>query len=260
MISVQRILEKPGQITLTTAEYLGDYFLFLSRFIAHMFSNRFRTGLFFRQMEFVGNRSLSLVVIAGAFVGAVIGLQLGIILRLFNAEGMVGGATGASLSLELAPVICSFIVTGRAGAASAAEIATMRVSEQIDAMESMGVDSLSYLVAPRVLATMVMMPVLYFVFLFLGLLGCFSFAKFFFNIDTAVFLDQLNWIVDMTDITNGLVKSFFFGVIFSTISCYFGFHAKGGAKGVGEATTTSVVASLLTILIFDFIITYIQVT
>ncbi len=258
LFMILRLVSKVGSSTLFSLHYLGDYVIFIQKFFFKTFQNRFRFLLFLKQMEFVGNRSVLLVSISGSFVGAVIGLQLGVLLRMFNAEGIVGAATGRSLALELAPVMSAFIVTGRAGAASAAEIATMRVSEQIDAMESMGVDSFSYLVVPRVLASLIMTPILYTIFLILGIVGCFIFAKIFFQVDSQTFFQQMKWRLDFSYFVNGAVKAFFFGFIFSTIACYFGYHASGGAKGVGEATTASVVASLLLILVCDFIITFFQ--
>ncbi|MBX9837321.1 MAG: ABC transporter permease, partial [Silvanigrellaceae bacterium] len=188
-----------------------------------------------------------------------LGLQLGVIFRLFSAEGLMGAATGKSLALELGPVMCGFIVIGRAGAAMAAEIATMRVNEQIDAMEAMGVNPISYLVVPRVIASTLMMPLLAGIFLFVGIIGCYLVAVVFYRVDTMTFMQQLKWIVYWSDVVKGLVKATVFGFIFSSIACYKGFKAKGGAKGVGEATTSAVVAGLLSILVGDFIITLFQV-
>jgi phospholipid/cholesterol/gamma-HCH transport system permease protein len=216
-------------------------------------------SLIFRQLDFVGNQSALIICIAASFVGSVLGLQLGVIFRLFSAEGLIGAATGKSLALELAPVMAGFIVTGRAGAAMAAEIATMRVNEQIDAMEAMGVNPMSYLVVPRVVASVIMMPLLTAVFLFVGVVGCYFVAITMYQVDNMTFMQQLKWIVEWKDVVKGLIKAFCFGFIFSSIACYRGFLARGGAKGVGEATTKAVVASLLTILLGDLIITLFQV-
>ncbi len=215
--------------------------------------------LIFRQLEFVGNKSSLIIFIASLFVGAVLGLQLGVIFKLFSAEGLMGAATGKSLAIELGPVMCGFIVTGRAGAAMAAEIATMRVNEQIDAMEAMGINPISYLVVPRVIASLLMMPLLSGIFLFVGVVGCYFVALTFYQVDTLTFMRQLKWIVEWQDVIKGLEKAAVFGFIFSSIACYKGFRAKGGAKGVGEATTIAVVNSLLSLLIADFIITLFQV-
>jgi len=236
----------------------GRFTLLLQEVFFWMVRPPLRIQLIFKQFEFVGNKSLSIVTLSSLFTGAVLGLQIGKIFGIFKAEGLMGAATGKALALELAPVMCGFIVTGRAGAAMAAEIATMRVNEQLDAMEAMGVSPVSYLIVPRVIASTLMMPLLAAIFLFLGLIGCYILGMIMFKVDTSVFVSQLQWLVWVSDIQKGLVKALVFGFILSTIACYKGFYARGGAKGVGEATTQAVVASLLTILIVDFFISLVQ--
>lgn len=253
------LLENVGQFTKRSIGSFGNFVFFLRDFFIHTFSPPFRISLIFRQLEFVGNKSALIIIIAAIFVGSVLGLQLGVIFRLFSAEGLIGAATGKSLALELGPVMSGFIVTGRAGAAMAAEIATMRVNEQIDAMEAMGVNPIGYLIVPRVLASIVMMPLLAGVFLFIGVVGCYFVSVGMYQVDNMTFMQQLKWIVQWKDVVKGLVKAFFFGFIFSSIACYKGFLARGGAKGVGEATTDAVVIALLAILLGDFIITLFQV-
>ena len=237
---------------------MGRFTLLVQQFFFWLFRPPFRIKLIFRQLEFVGNKSLSIILLSSFFTGAVLGLQLGKIFGLFRAEGLLGAATGKSLALELGPVMCGFIVTGRAGAAMAAEIATMRVNEQLDAMEAMGVDPVSYLIVPRVVATTIMLPILTGVFVAVGIVGCYIVGQVIFRVDNQVFLSQLQQYVWVSDIRKGLFKAMIFGFLLSSIACYRGYFAKGGAKGVGEATTNAVVTSLLTILIVDFFITYIQ--
>ena len=254
-----QLLGMLGKINLLGVNDLGRLLIFTYETCRWIFSRPFRVNLIFRQLEFVGNKSSLIIVIAALFVGAVLGLQLGVIFRLFSAEGLMGAATGKSLAIELGPVMCGFIVVGRAGAAMAAEIATMRVNEQIDAMEAMGVNPISYLVVPRVLASIIMMPILAGLFLFVGVIGCYFIAILLYHVDTMTFMQQLRWIVHWDDVVKGLQKAAYFGFIFSIIACYKGFSAKGGAKGVGQATTVAVVNSLLGILVADFLITLIQV-
>ena len=236
----------------------GRYGIFVSNVFYWLFRRPIRFKLIFRQLEFVGNKSLGIIFLSALFTGAVLGLQIGKIFGIFKAEGLMGATTGKALALELGPVMCGFIVTGRAGAAMAAEIGTMRVNEQLDAMEAMGVDPVSYLVVPRVIGSVVMMPVLAAIFLFLGVLGCYILGNSLFHLDTKIFMENVRWLVWTSDIRKGLFKAAVFGFILSSIACYKGYHAKGGAKGVGEATTEAVVASLLAILIVDFFITYVQ--
>lgn len=237
---------------------MGRYTLLVKDFLYWVVHPPVRLRLISRQLEFVGNKSFNIILLSSVFTGAVLGLQLGKIFGLFRAEGIMGAATGKALALELGPVMCGFIVTGRAGAAMAAEIATMRVNEQIDAMEAMGVDPVSYLIVPRVVASILMMPVLAGIFITLGILGCYVVGQALFGVDNQVFLSQLQQLVWVSDIRKGLFKATVFGFILSSIACYRGYHARGGAKGVGEATTQAVVTSLLAILIVDFFITYFQ--
>lgn len=237
---------------------LGRYSLLLKSVTTWMFRPPLRTRLIFKQLEFVGNKSVPIVALASLFTGAVLALQIGKIFQIFKAEGMMGAAVGKALALELGPVMCGFIVTGRAGAAMAAEIGTMRVNEQIDAMEAMGVDPVSYLIVPRAIASVIMLPIVTVLFDFLGVFGSFIVGRVMFDVDTQVFMQKLEWLVNWDDITKGMLKAACFGFVFSTIACYKGYYAKGGAKGVGEATTQAVVAGLLMILVVDFFISLIQ--
>jgi phospholipid/cholesterol/gamma-HCH transport system permease protein len=258
MEALLNLLENIGYYVRNFVQSFGKYGVLVKEITVFAFKPPFRIKLIFKQLEFVGNKSLNIVFLSSLFTGAVLGLQVGKIFGLFRAEGLMGAATGKSLALELAPVMCGFIVTGRAGAAMAAEIATMRVNEQLDAMESMGVHPVSYLMVPRVIAGMLMMPILTGIFLTLGILGCYIVGQTMFKVDNQVFLTQLKALVWVSDIRKGLFKSFVFGFILTSIACYRGYNAKGGAKGVGEATTNAVVTSLLAILISDFFITLLQ--
>ena len=253
-----RSIETLGGVVRGRVIGLGRFTLLLREIFFWVIRPPFRVQLLFRQFEFVGNKSLSIVTLSSLFTGAVLGLQIGKIFGIFRAEGLMGAATGKAMALELAPVMCGFIVTGRAGAAMAAEIATMRVNEQLDAMEAMGVSPVSYLIVPRVIASTLMMPLLTAIFLSLGLVGCYILGLIMFRIDTSVFIANLKWLVWVSDVQKGMIKSLVFGFIIATIACYKGFYARGGAKGVGDATTQAVVSSLLTILIVDFFISLVQ--
>ena len=169
---------------------------------------------------------------------------------------MIGAAAGYALSKELAPVIGSFLVTARSGSSMAAEIATMRVNEQIDAMRVMAVNPYNYLVAPRIWASVAMMPLLTMIFIISGVFCSFVIGVVIYDVDLAVFFDKIQWIVKPRHLWEGGKKAMIFGLIFSSVGCYKGFFARGGAKGVGRATTEAVVISLVTILIVDFFISY----
>lgn len=210
-------------------------------------------------MEFIGNQSLLIIMISGFFLGAVFSLQIGSIFTIFGAQGMLGAASGKALSRELSPLVTGFLIAGRGGAAITAEIGTMKVNEQVDAMEAMGVNPVSYLVVPRFVAGVLMVPMLVGIFNFTGQLGSFVVGIFQFDVDQGVFFRKLVDIVHMRDIWSGMQKAVVFGGVISLIACRYGLYASGGAKGVGVATTNSVVTTLLVILGIDFLITYLQI-
>jgi phospholipid/cholesterol/gamma-HCH transport system permease protein len=153
-------------------------------------------------------------------------------------------------------VFTAFLVTGRAGSAMAAEIGSMRVGEQLDALRVMSISPRSYLVMPRVLASVFMLPLLSGIFLLVGMTAAMLVAIFFFQVPSAIFLDKVAWVCKWTDLVIGLQKAAFFGLAYSTISCFFGFYTSGGAEGVGRATTRSVVVSLFIVILADFVLSY----
>jgi len=240
-------------------ESFGAFIIFSVAAFRAAFSRPWRRRLVLQHMEFIGYQSLGIVLISGFFIGAVFSLQIGHIFRIFGAQAMLGAATGKSLSRELSPLVTGFLLAGRAGAAITAEIGTMRVTEQVDAMEAMAVDPLDYLVGPRLLASMLMFPILVGIFNVMGMLGAIAVSVVIFDIDQAMFWEKLTRLVKMKDLFAGLQKAVPFGAIISLLGCRFGLETKGGAKGVGLATTNSVVAMLLTLIGVDFVITYVQI-
>ena len=252
------IITEIGRITVKPISGIGVFVLFVNHGIVKIFVPPVNPRLLIAQMEFVGNRSFTIIVLAGAMVGGIFGFQLGEIFKIFGAESMIGAAAGFALSRELAPMIGAFLVTGRAGSAMAAELASMRVNEQIDALRVMAVNPYSYLVSPRLLGAVIMMPILTVFFIIAGVLMAFLVGISFYHVDVADFIEKIKWIVSGEDIFSGMFKAAVFGLVFSSIGCYQGFYASGGAKGVGRATTIAVVTSYVVILIFDYVITYIQ--
>jgi phospholipid/cholesterol/gamma-HCH transport system permease protein len=248
-----------GRRVLLALRDFGDFGLYL-REVGHWAARPpLRLALIFQQLEFIGNQSLNIILIAGLAVGAVFGLQIGGIFQVFRAESLMGAATGKALCQELAPLVSAILLTGRAGSAMTAEIATMKVNEQVDAMEAMAVDPISYLVVPRVIASMLITPLLCGVFIFIGMIGAYIAGVVLFNIDQGLFIEKITRIVAPRDLWRGLIKSFAFSFIMGTVACRYGLRASGGAKGVGQATTNSVVVTLLTILGVDVVITYFQI-
>lgn len=257
-MSLTRAVSAIGEQVIKPVTTIGSYTVFFMTATKRIFFPPVRGFLLLRQMEFVGNKSFGIIVISAVMIGAVFGLILGDIFRTFGAESMLGAAAGISLSKELAPVFAGFLVTARAGSAMAAEIATMRVNEQIDAMRVMAVNPYGYLVAPRILAALLMLPLLTCIFIITGVFTSFLIGISFFDIDVGTFFEKMRWMVKPKYIFQGMEKAAVFGVILAAIGCYKGFFADGGAKGVGRATTEAVVISLVAILVVDYFISYLQ--
>jgi len=251
-----RIVESIGILATKPLEGLGRYIIFVGHSFYRIVFPPVKLKLLLAQMEFVGNRSFGVIVMAGMMVGGIFGFQLGDLFRIFGAESLIGAAAAFILSTQLAPVVGAMLVTGRAGSAMAAEIATMRVNEQIDAMRVMAVNPYGYLSAPRLLATMLMLPVLTAIFVISGVFSSYVIGVMFFNVDVGVFIEKIKWLVAPSDVWSGLQKSLIFGIIIATVGCFKGFSANGGAKGVGQATTSTVVISMMTILITNFFLSY----
>ena len=215
----------------------------------------FRGRLFVDSMEFVGIGSVFIVSLTALFVGGVLALQLVDGFRDFGAENQTGAVIGLALAREIGPVFAALMVTSRAGSAMTTELGSMRVTNQIDALVTMAVNPVQYLVVPRIVAGLVMVPVLTMLFNVIGVFGAFCVAVFLLGLDPGVFMDRLQWLVDWDDVSQGLIKAMVFGVVVSLIACRQGFYAKGGAAGVGKATNRSVVHSAIAILMLDYLVT-----
>ncbi|OPY65362.1 MAG: putative phospholipid ABC transporter permease protein MlaE [Syntrophorhabdaceae bacterium PtaU1.Bin034] len=219
------------------------------------FRRPFKFDAIFKQMEFIGVKSLWVVIVTGGFTGMVLALQTYYGFRRFSSEGLVGTTVALSMTRELGPVLTGLMVTGRAGSAIAAELGTMRVTEQIDALTVMALNPVKYLVVPRVLASLFMLPILTIIADFTGIVGGYFIGVKLLGINEGIFISRMVKYVDLEDIYNGLAKAACFGVILAVISCYQGFYTRGGAEGVGRATTQAVVVSSITILVSDYVLT-----
>ncbi len=257
-MSFERVISSVGEFATQPVSALGKYTLFMTRSLHRCIAPPVRTKLLIRQLEFVGNKSFGIIVISSVMIGAIFGLILGDIFRTFGAESMLGAAAGIALSKEIAPMFAGFRVTARAGSSMAAEIATMRVNEQIDAMRVMAVNPYGYLVAPRILGGILMLPLLTSIFILVGVFTSFLVGVAFFDIDVGTFLEKIRWMVKPHYVIQGLEKAAVFGGILTSIGCYKGFFAGGGAKGVGRATTEAVVISLVAIMVSDYFISFLQ--
>jgi phospholipid/cholesterol/gamma-HCH transport system permease protein len=240
-------------------EDFGRMLFFAVEAVAWAFRPPFRLELVVAQMAFIGVGSTFIVAATGLSAGMVFALQMNFALKRFAAEGFVGGSVAFSLARELSPVFTALMVTGRSGSAIATELGTMRVTEQIDAMESMAVNPIQYLVVPRILASLVMFPVLTMVFNAVGYGGAYVMGIFVARIPVGPFVEHTREFMDTSDIMHGLFKAVAFGAIVSVITTWRGYAASGGAKGVGEGTTRAVVMSSIAVLLADYVITFIAV-
>jgi phospholipid/cholesterol/gamma-HCH transport system permease protein len=218
----------------------------------------FRVGQLMIAIEFIGAGSLFIAGLVGMFTGMAFTLSTIVAFRQFSAEGMVGGVVALALARELAPVLAAVVVTARAGSTMASELGNMRVTEQIDAITTMGVSPVQYLVVPRVVATTIVLPLLAMCFGIAGMFGAWLVAVVWQGIDPGIFFERIETFVKMSDIRMLLTKSALFGIIVSTICCKKGFYASGGARGVGEATAKAVVASIVAIFAADYVVTTIM--
>jgi phospholipid/cholesterol/gamma-HCH transport system permease protein len=247
-----------GQIGRSTIRQLADMgrmFLFLLSAFAWAVRPPQRLRLIIFHIRSIGVESLSVVLLSGVFTGMVMGLQGYYSLRKFNAESFLGSAVALGLLRELGPVLSAFMVTGRTGSAMAAEIASMKVTEQIDALYSMAINPVQYLVSPRVIAGLISMPLLTAIFDVVGIYGAYLVGVGLLGVSSGSYFAGMESSVVFHDVWSGLLKSVSFGLIISWVCCYKGFEAPPRATGVGQATTESVVLCFVLILVWDYFMT-----
>lgn len=208
-----------------------------------------------RQMVRVGVDSLPVVLLTALFTGMVMALQTFSTLKRVNAEGFVGTLVALSMVRELAPVISSLLIAGRCGSAMGAELGTMRVTEQIDALEVLATDPVHYLMVPRVWATVIMLPLLIVIADVVGIGGGYLISVVYFGTNPVTYVENSFRFMDWDDVTSGLIKAAVFGLIVAVVGCQKGYFTRGGAEGVGRATTRAVVLASIAILISDFFLT-----
>lgn len=234
---------------------LGHFCIFACSAIGSIFRKPYRFEEFFKQLEFVGNKSLSIIFLTGGFTGLALSLQIFLGFSLVGAPNLVGPTVALGIFRELGPVLSGLIVAARAGGAMAAQLGTMRVSEQIDAIKVMGVDPVQYLVGPRVLASVIALPLLCAFFDFIAMVGSHALCVYVLELDGAIYWDKIREWINPSDVTQGLIKAAFFGLMFSVVCTYRGYYTTGGAKGVGESTNRGVVVSMVAIIIADYVLT-----
>jgi phospholipid/cholesterol/gamma-HCH transport system permease protein len=224
-------------------------------FLAPFSGRKIRWSLTFVQMVRIGVNSLPIVGVITFFVGLIIAMQSAYQLERFGATIYVADLVGVSVTRELGPLITAIIIAGRSGSAIAAEIGTMKVSEEIDALQTMGINPIGYLVVPRTLAMIIVVPCLTVLADLLGIAGGFVLAVFNLKLPMLAYFNQTAEAIMLSDFLTGLIKSFFFAIIIAQIGVYQGFGVEGGAEGVGKSTTASVVASIFLIIMADVLFT-----
>lgn len=255
MFPLTPLLGALGRRSLGAAGELGRMSLFLARSVRRVAKPPFRTLELLEQARFVGNRSMSVVFLTSAFTGMVLALQGYNALVRFGSESLVGSLVALSLIRELAPVLAALMVTARAGSAITATLGNMRVGEQIDALRSLAVDPVQYLVSPKLVAAVVVLPMLTAMFSLVGIGTAYLFAISVLRLDGGQFASSVRDSVEWSDVSGGLAKSLVFGLLIAWIASYFGFFTEGGAKGVGAATTRAVVSTAVVILVGDYMMT-----
>ena len=223
--------------------------------VTWLFRPPFRLGPLIQAMEFIGNGSIFIIVLTGTFSGMVLTLQVVHALSQFQAEGLIGGIVALSLAREISPVFTAIMVTARVGSAWAAELGNMRITEQIDAISTMGISPVQYLLAPRLLAAVTMVPLLCIIYTCVGMIGAWIVAVEWLNVDPGVFIEKVRLYTTPKDLWMGEIKAAVFGFIVSAICCRHGYLARGGARGVGLSTTRGVVESAVTVLVVNYVLT-----
>ena len=252
-----RFITNIGLKTILFIKEAGAIFIMLgktARYLGQVWKMR---GLIAEQMLEIGVRSVPLVVFVGIFAGAVASVQTAYQLKGYISYNYLGAATSVAIFIELGPVLTALVAAGRIGASIAAEIGTMKVTEQIDAMEAIAIDPLRYLALPRILSGFIMIPLLTIIADFVGIIGGYAVAYINLNLPPEIFFGSVKEFFTIMNVMSGLIKAFFFGGTTAIIGCYVGFNAEGGAEGVGLATIRAFVISAALILLNDYLLSVI---
>ncbi len=244
-----------GAFTIGYLSRIGQISLFISDIIKNCLTPPFYPKLILKQIIQIGYFSLPVVGLTAIFSGAVLAVQSYSGFSRFNAESSIATVVALSITRELGPVLAGLMVAGRVGASMAAEIGTMKVTEQVEALKTLSTNPFKYLFAPRLIAGVLMLPFLVLVADVIGIMGGYLVSVHKLGFSSGAYINSTFEFLEAIDIISGLTKAAFFGFIIAALGCYFGYNSKGGAEGVGIATTNAVVSSSITILIFNYIIT-----
>ncbi len=244
-----------GRVVISALGETGRLSVFTWKSLSHVVRPPFYWRLIAQQMLRIGYFSLPVVALTAFFTGGVLALQIYHGSDQFNSESIVATIVALGITRELGPVLGGLMVAGRASAAIAAELGTMRVTEQIDALTTLATNPFKYLVVPRVVAAMITLPLLVFVGDVLGIFGGFVVGTQSLDFNAGVYIKTTSDFLELDDITSGMIKSAVFGLIIALLGCYHGFNSKGGAQGVGRATTNAVVTASILILASNYVMT-----
>jgi len=249
-----------GAIVISSVKEMGALFIFFFHGLRLIFSSRKIFAKIIHQVYFIGVKSLFVIGLIGIFTGMVLGLQGYYTLTKFGSEGLLGAAVALSLIRELGPVLTAIMITGRAGSSMAAEIGIMRITDQIDALDVMDIEPMSYLVSPRIAASFICFPLLTAFFDVIGILGGYVTGVGLLGVNGGVYFHRIETTVKLVDVTGGFYKSFMFAAIVATVSCYQGYftHLRTdgmGPEGVSNSTTAAVVHSCVLVLVSDYVLT-----
>jgi len=248
-----------GAYTIGGVRKTGHMTVFLGTTLYWTVRPPLKVGRLLRQISFTGAKSVPLIVLTGGFTGMILGLQVYYTLRKFGADAYLGPAVALSLIRELGPVLSALMITGRAGSAIAAEIGIMRITEQVDALESMSLSPFRYLMAPNLLAGIIAFPLLGSIFNVVGIYGGYIVGVKLLGVSSGTYFSGIQDFIEFNDITDGLIKSLSFGVIMIWICTYEGYYTRHGAEGVSKATTTAVVMSSILVLVWDYFLNSVMV-
>lgn len=255
LASLEHWLSKLGDIAIRIAHHAGGIYLLWIQTIKTLFTAKIRVAATIDQMNKIGVMSLPLVFLTALFTGMVLSLQSAYQLRLFSAEQFTSDLVSLSTVRELGPVLTAMVIAGRVGASMAAELGTMKVTDQIDALKVLAVDPVRYLVVPRFVAAVTMLFLLTIYADWIGILGGYLIGVFKLGISSHQYIKRAMQAMMLKDVFTGLIKALFFGGIISVVGCYFGFKTQGGAEGVGRSTTIAVVTALILIIASDAVFT-----
>jgi len=250
-----KLVDSIGKVSIDYCFNLGNAGLFLYETLHILFTSKLKIKKYIYQLQHIGVNSISVVALTGACVGGVLAYHTFNALQRFNGERFISPIVFISMAREFGPVLSAIMVAGRAGSAMTAEIGTMKISEQVDALKTLCINPKQYLVVPRILAATTIMPFLSLFCTIFGVMAGYIVAVYMLGVNPELYIKQIKEFAEMFDITSGLIKATCFGFLLSWIATYKGYITRGGAKGVGISTTQSVVYACLAIFIADYVLT-----